>query len=785
MIEILLIKTPDWELRVFSNGVAKSQKQLRQTLKLRGKTLPMSSVDLSTALKVEEMAEMGLAYCPLGESHQTLALSQLLFFENTNYRFEWVFTEHQTGLEVLHKLQNINEAFYFDSRYGVHRLAGQFNMNNLIGWLRLPIRYLAGGKTCELTLSFEVWPTKMDMTTDLDRMYLDIDELYPLWRFALAEKTEQQFQRSGVQESHFGLLWLAQFESLRDSLQWSINRILNSPHNRLQPVKRSVRAEQFKGKIPPKREEQIRTAQQSGGADKRFQMIQKHLDVDTPENRFVKMVLATTLDKLTRFFKSAHSYNQSMTSPRLSETFFRRLSEWRKPLEKHRDHPLFKAVGVFTRMSNESLVLQRKDGYAQVYRIWHLLSLHLETLGSGASISMKPVSKIYEIWCFLSIKQVLLSLGFFEVTTPLNRVSSGELELHSQAGYSGTFELMRDDGINIRLAHQPKFNEKSSPVRTWNTTQIPDILMEVEFAGGDVLYWVFDAKYRINSEIKPDGKERIPEDAINQMYRYRDALFHLIEDEQPANKSRAIYGAYALYPGFFTNQTADNCDENPFAEGNGQTGVGAFPLLPGPGGIDEKNENVWFRTFLTDIFGEDPSAGTIASADRQYIDKSYRIPNKGYDLIHYRDLCLIATSAEDQRDDGYYQQFEGGTATWFHMKLLATERDIIEEWVMEEVRYCAIASAVPGEGDRKVCWLWPVRSISKKARRELTPLQTGKASSQSNELYWLFELDSPIALDAQIGGFVPGHHHMKLTRRSELVDIEHFDDVIVRYPGIG
>ncbi|MCJ8273971.1 MAG: hypothetical protein MJK04_31795, partial [Psychrosphaera sp.] len=350
----------------------------------------------------------------------------------------------------------------------------------------------------------------------------------------------------------------------------------------------------------------------------------------------------------------------------------------------------------------------------------------------------------------------------------------------------GTFNLIRDDGITIKLAHQPRFDEKSSPLRTWDCTQIPDILMEVGFADGDVLYWVFDAKYRIDTEIKADGKDRVPQAAINQLYPYRDALFYMHDPEQPVNKSRAIYGAYALYPGLFTNQTVDNCDENPFAGGIEETGVGAFPMLPGPGGINENKENLWFRTFLTHIFGQMPKAGAIASADRQYVEPSYRIPNKGFNLAHYPDLCLIATSAEDQRTQGYYQQFADGTAKWFHMKLLATQREVIEQWViMEEVRYCAIASTVPGEGERKARWLWPVRSISKKARCELTPEQTGKATSQSNEEYWLFELDSPIELDTQIVGFAPGHHHMKLTCRSELADVEYFDDVVVRYPGIG
>lgn len=154
--------------------------------------------------------------------------------------------------------------------------------------------------------------------------------------------------------------------------------------------------------------------------------------------------------------------------------------------------------------------------------------------------------------------------------------------------------------------------------------------------------------------------------------------------------------------------------------------------------------------------------------------------------MRYRDLCLVATGPEDERAAGYYEQFDNGSAQWFHMKLVATERDAIDEHViMNEVSYCAVASAALGKGERKVSWVWPVLSVELKTRRELTLAQTGKTAGRSNERYWLFELDRPIALAQPIEGFDSGHHHMKLTRRADLGDIEHFKDVIVRYPGIG
>ena len=44
-------------------------------------------------------------------------------------------------------------------------------------------------------------------------MHLAIDKVYPLWRFSLVEKTEQDVATS-QQRGHFPLMWLANFAAL-------------------------------------------------------------------------------------------------------------------------------------------------------------------------------------------------------------------------------------------------------------------------------------------------------------------------------------------------------------------------------------------------------------------------------------------------------------------------------------------------------------------------------------------------------------------------------------------
>jgi len=82
----------------------------------------------------------------------------------------------------------------------------------------------------------------MAMATDLEGIHLAMDEFYPLWRFSLVQKTEQELTKSRKPHERFALLWLAHFEKLRANLQKGIQRICNAPHTCLVPYVHHVLA---------------------------------------------------------------------------------------------------------------------------------------------------------------------------------------------------------------------------------------------------------------------------------------------------------------------------------------------------------------------------------------------------------------------------------------------------------------------------------------------------------------------------------------------------------------
>jgi hypothetical protein len=176
------------------------------------------------------------------------------------------------------------------------------------------------------------------------------------------------------------------------------------------------------------------------------------------------------------------------------------------------------------------------------------------------------------------------------------------------------------------LAHQPKFDDTTRPVFSYDVAQIPDIVLQGKFADGAVLYWVFDAKYRIHNTTATDEKDMAPRDAVDKMNSYHSALLRAHVGQQPLDKSYPVYGAFVLYPGLFTDQTAQNCQQNPHYNNVKNAGVGAFPFLPGPIDSEEPaNDNVWVRTFLADIFGNKTSGSTC----HHFVEASARIPRTG------------------------------------------------------------------------------------------------------------------------------------------------------------
>ncbi|PKG92876.1 hypothetical protein CXF95_28240 [Paraglaciecola sp. MB-3u-78] len=576
-------------------------------------------------------------------------------------------------------------------------------------------------------------------------MNQSIDEEYPLWRFSLAEKTQHQMKAVKQPHSQFLLLWLAQFESLWLDLEKGLKQVVNAPHSRLVATHRFVNMDRLKGRLTPKLEQAVNQAKENRQWDKRFRLDKKVLSVDTPENRFIKSVVSSSISKLTKIVNQLQENQLEPDKQRISESFFNQLGKWQASMRFFQRQPMFKEVGNFTGLSSESLVLQQKPGYARVYKIWQQLKWYLELLQGQNNLSLRSISELYEIWCFLEVRRILLELGFEQSESARVAMVNNGIEVSMQDGMKGAFSFKRDDGVEIRLAHEPKFNKNGSPIKSWTTTQIPDILLEVTFVDGQQFVWIFDAKYRIkkdsNKERSPiDQGDLAPDDAINQMHRYRDALIHQNQSNyEQVVKSRPVFWAFALYPGFHAQTSKPNPYEDPINE----IGIGAFSLLP-----SESNEgSYWLTEFLAEKLGRAKTVYDKASSDKHFVEESPRISYRGTSISRFTDLTIAANQLGPNRNELYVNQFNAGKAKFYHTRVAAFKRQKIEQHIVIEARYLAVALTQLEGQKREIKYLYPIIKAEKVKRGDISIAQAGaELSFNGDELYWLFTLGESLIL---------------------------------------
>lgn len=796
MPELLRMQTDQFEFSIWTNDISKKQSAYQATLDKHAYSdaeakylLKLSSSQnlLSISQNSNNSSE------PVFEAGSVIEFREPIFFENTQYQLEWVFNEIIDSAQIDYRNQTLNNNFRFIDKKGdvPARLVGVINTGNDIGWLHIPLRINKTNHDIRLVISFEILPTKILLQKDLPNMYDTIDQAFPLWRFSLINKTDQDTSKSRVR-GNFPLFWLANFSQLRAQLEHGLKIINQAPHSRLQPLLRHSKADRIKGNVSNKLAEKVRSDINKELFNKRYRVEKKFLSVDTPENRFIKMVVSRSKNQLADFERRLKKSNQASKNQPVSNAFLTELHQWQQPLNKMLTQGFLTDVGASSQSHSSSLVLQQKTGYSAVYRVWQELKYYLDVFAKESSLSMKSVAEIYEVWCFLCIKKILQE----ELNFELVKEKKGTLKLNDlfeyklQDGFTGAFTFKRSDGVTARLAHEPEFGKKSAEIRTYLVQQRPDIVLEVTVPTSHKelpprqFIWIFDAKYRIATENQDEDKKNkdkqkarladlVPNDAINQMHRYRDALIRISKSNTSSNnsslhKSRPVFGAFALYPGLFDQEN----DKNPYAEAIEEVGIGAFPLLPS---MDGSSCNQWLVNFLKAQL--EPQSHIAELSEKIHIQEPARIASSGMTQSLYADLAFTIRLG-DKREQDYLNSFRTGDAKFYHMPI-DTFKLKFSAHIAKEIRFIAIA--VPDESQAVIHYLWPVESLKAVKRFELDESQTGVQSSLSdqNKDYWLFKLSKPIKLSAPIQN-VPldrFRHSMKLSRLSSLMLTTHFEDL--------
>lgn len=378
---------------------------------------------------------------------------------------------------------------------------------------------------------------------------------------------------------------------------------------------------------------------------------QKRDNLDTPANRFLKFALEY-FEKVCELLIDSLDQDGAQ-----KQTECRREAEQIQEMisEILRNH-FFDEVGCLKIIPQNNQVLQKREGYSQIFAAYSMIDLAMQLDWSGKDTvyegESKNVALLYEYWLFFELCSVLESIdGCTAKETeenPFITSDRGRLIISLQEGKQScqSFHIPCLKS-NINLYYNRTFSPTmfrttqyegsySRPFRPDYTLAIfPDRYSKSGYNGenaairdGAVSYVHFDAKYRITDLTSFIGK--IDEDAdkesleieeeksevIINTYKRGDLLkMHTYNDA-----IRRTIGSYVLYPG--VGNASDNCKHVFSLYDEILPGVGAFAIKPSISVSSEAE----LKKFITKLITEKSQNSSRLNRMKYYSEMILREP---------------------------------------------------------------------------------------------------------------------------------------------------------------
>ena len=476
-------------------------------------------------------------------------------------------------VRVEHRMASVTDAFNFDDG----TLVGSLDFINEPGRFSFDLRIVfEDGFERTIRFEFMVVSVKMNVAYDYTEIVKTIDDERPNIVRAFLSKTVwgAAFDRHREQDDKS---WYDILVDVFDYYENACRHIVNNPHRKYIVTDDWRRADRVKIWTPSLVNRFNRLGDDRRG-NERFRTERIVAECDTPENRFVLYTLKELSRRLTEFKRHLEDVAQ------VSDGWKDGIADRAERLKRLSGHRFFRGVSWFDGFRQQSLVLQKSAGYAQVLTAWLKLKSALRPGGDDIDVSYRPISALYEFWCFLKMRDYLK--GRFG--DPIGEVwgDSDAAEVFDAPelsdSYAGGDQLCKIDATftdgkrKYVLSYQKTYAAKEGAdgdTMAGLNPQRPDMVLSI-LEGEHVYTYLFDAKYRIwttkENEVEIDASPRA---AIDDMHRYRDAILYRLEK---ASIKREIIGAYVLYPGRPAPHLCTAYDESIEREN-----IGAIPLLPG------------------------------------------------------------------------------------------------------------------------------------------------------------------------------------------------------------
>lgn len=548
-----------------------------------------------------------------------------VFYETATYNVSIEFDDVAEPPVVLHKLKEVTELFT-TIPLGNNRwlLSAPLSFVNEPGIFELTFRYTPKGQAPRTDIfSFRVVSPKLDTKEDYNHILAEINAQYNEIIFQYLTLTFQNLQRGG--RSNNDVVWLSIFRQIVADYVKAVTYIVNRPHLRQTTEVRYSRADRIK-RWTPSMAEKFAAVEAEGMLDREYFRHENTINThNTRENRFIKFTLDRIGRRLANIVATIKAKNaKAKEADKVADSELAELDSHVSALRKLGNSPLLRNLRGEP-LHSESMVLQKRTGYAQVYRHWLLLQKGIELFEGANAIGVRPIWELYELWCFLKMRQMVADiLGLhFENPKEITEAPMPMVKPFEDNNQEHSVFYNCADGSKARLHYQHTYSRRTGEIHTATTENRPDIVLTIVKPDGFELTYLFDAKYRLNDDRKLNQEDREemdaakgadtpPSDAINQMHRYRDAIYY--GSDKTHHSAKEIIGGYILFPGRGDN---DSVRKRYFYQSIESVNIGAFPLLPDAS--DPHNEGTLLHEFLTKILTTERAIDHIKDA----------IPQKG------------------------------------------------------------------------------------------------------------------------------------------------------------
>lgn len=353
----------------------------------------------------------------------------------------------------------------------------------------------------------------------------------------------------------------------------------------------------------------------------------KYHSVDTNENRFVKYLLEAIQRRLDGLEKALTGKGGGYLNPDIEGC----IVEMAKKIRRFLADPFWNDVGSLHFPPLQSQVLQRRDGYRQLFQLYCLLQLASRCAFDEDDfrnlLETKDTPTLFEYWSFFIVKEILdsllkkISCGTIVNDNPMEQTVSQGICIHYEDGVSLWFNRSfggsrgrRTGGVTEAEGDREAGGEEIYPANgaatgeSYSHALRPDIVIS---RGGNFL--IFDAKFKSKGksggfygEDETGAITGWKEEDINKMHAYREAI-------------RNAIGAFIIYPGdtgvVYKAHNAVRSFE----------GVGAFPLKPEAGARPNERHLRDIRSAIVDfIKGGDTQEGDRIILQPVKTAKSFR-----------------------------------------------------------------------------------------------------------------------------------------------------------------